>query len=45
MTSQPDVVKFPLPPSPVPYDVGPEVRALAARCPVTQVELPDGTTA
>jgi cytochrome P450 len=45
VTSQPDAVKFPLPPSPVPYDIGPEVRALAARCPVTQVELPDGTTA
>ena len=45
MTSQPEQVKFPLPPSPVPYDTGPEMRALAARCPVTRVELPDGSPA
>ena len=29
MTSQPEPVKFPLLPSPVPYDTGPEMRALA----------------
>ena len=45
MTSQPEPIKFPLPPSPVPYDTGPEMRALAARCPVTRVELPDGSAA
>jgi cytochrome P450 len=45
VTSQPEPVKFPLPPSPVPYDTGPEMRALADRCPVTRVELPDGSTA
>jgi cytochrome P450 len=45
VASQPEPVKFPLPPSPVPYDTGPEVRALAARCPVNRVELPDGSLA
>jgi cytochrome P450 len=45
VTSQPKPVKFPLPPSPVPYDTGPEMRALAGRCPVTRVELPDGSPA
>jgi cytochrome P450 len=45
VTSQPEPVKFPLPPSPVPYDTGPEMRELAARCPVNQVELPDGSAA
>jgi cytochrome P450 len=45
VTSQPEPIKFPLPPSPVPYDTGPEMRALAARCPVTRVELPDGSAA
>jgi cytochrome P450 len=45
MTTQPEPVKFPLPPSPVPYDTGPEMRALAAECPVTRVELPDGSAA
>lgn len=45
MTSQLEPVKFPLPPSPVPYDTGPETQALAARCPVTRVELPDGSAA
>jgi hypothetical protein len=34
VTSQPEPVKFPLPSSPGPYDTGPEMRALAARCPV-----------
>jgi cytochrome P450 len=45
VTSQPEPIKFPLPPSPVPYDTGPETRAVAARCPVTRVELPDGSAA
>lgn len=45
MTSQLEPIKFPLPPSPIPYEIGPELRALAARCPVTRVELPDGSTA
>jgi cytochrome P450 len=45
VTSHPAPVKFPLPPSPVPYDTGPELRALAAGNPVTHVELPDGSTA
>ena len=45
MTSQPGTIRFPLPPSPVPYDTGPEIRALAARCPVARVELPDGSAA
>jgi Cytochrome P450 len=45
MASQPEAVKFPFPPSPVPYDTGPELRALAAQRPVTRVELPDGSAA
>jgi cytochrome P450 len=44
MTSRTQPVKFPLPPPPVPYDIGPELRALSGS-PVTQVELPDGSTA
>jgi cytochrome P450 len=44
MASQPEAVKFPLPPSPVPYDTGPQLRALTAQ-PVTRVELPDGSAA
>jgi len=39
-----DPVKFPLPPAPVPYEPSPELRKLAARCPVTKAELPDGST-
>ena len=39
-----DSVKFPLPPAPLPYEPSPELRALAARCPVTKAELPDGST-
>ena len=39
-----DSVKFPLPPAPLPYESSPELRALAARCPVTKAELPDGST-
>jgi hypothetical protein len=45
MTILPKPVKFPLPPSPVPYDTGPEMKTLASRCPVTRVELPDGSLA
>lgn len=45
MSTQPEPVRFPLPPSPVPYDTGPEIRTLAAECPVTKVELPDGSAA
>ena len=39
-----DPVKFPLPPPPVPYAPSPELRTLAATCPVTRAELPDGST-
>jgi cytochrome P450 len=45
MTTQPEPVKFPLPPPPVPYDTGPEMRTLAGDRPVTRVELPDGSAA
>jgi cytochrome P450 len=45
MASQPGSVEFPLPPSPVPYDIGPQLRALTAQQPVTRVELPDGSAA
>jgi len=45
VTSQSEPIKFPLPPPPVPYDTSPHMRELAARCPVTHVELPDGSTA
>jgi cytochrome P450 len=44
MTSRTEPVKFPLPPPAVPYDTGPELRALSG-CPVTEVELPDGSGA
>jgi hypothetical protein len=43
MTSRTQPVKFPLPTPPVPYDIGPELHALSGS-PVTQVELPDGST-
>ena len=45
MASQPEPVKFPLPPSPVAYDTGPQLRALITQQPVTRVELPDGSAA
>lgn len=45
MASQPEAVKFPLPPSPIAYDTGPQLRALLAQQPVTRVELPDGSAA
>ncbi len=41
----PAPVKFPLPPSAIPYDTGAELRALIRARPVTHVELPDGRTA
>ena len=45
VTSQPALVRFPLPAPLVPYDTGPELRAIIGRQPVTQVELPDGSSA
>ena len=45
MSAQPETPRFPFPPSPVPYDPGPEVRELMAKGPVNQVRLPDDSTA
>jgi cytochrome P450 len=45
MSAQSEVPQFPFPPSPVPYDPGPEVRELMAECPVNKVRLPDDSTA
>jgi cytochrome P450 len=45
MSAQSEVPQFPFPPSPVPYDPGPEVRELMAKCPVNKVRLPDDSTA
>ncbi len=45
MSAQPEVPRFPFPPSPVPYEPGPEVRELTAKRPVNKVLLPDGSTA
>jgi cytochrome P450 len=45
MSAQPEAPRFPFPPSPVPYDPGPEVRELMAKCPVNKVRLPDDSTA
>jgi cytochrome P450 len=45
MPAQSEVPQFPFPPSPVPYDPGPEVRELMAKCPVNKVRLPDDSTA
>jgi cytochrome P450 len=45
MSAQPEAPRFPFPPSPVPYDPGPEVRELMAKGPVNQVRLPDDSTA
>jgi cytochrome P450 len=39
-----DPVKFPVPSARVPYEPPPELRTLAAKCPVTKAELPDGST-
>lgn len=38
-------IKYPFPRSPIPYDTGPELRAIIGSQPVTRVELPDGSTA
>jgi cytochrome P450 len=45
VSAQPEIPQFPFPPSPVPYDPGPEVRELMAKCPVNKVRLPDDSTA
>jgi cytochrome P450 len=45
MPAGPAPIKFPPPPSPIPYDTGPELRAIIEAGPVTHVELPDGRTA
>jgi cytochrome P450 len=45
MSAQSEAPRFPFPPSPVPYDPGPEVRELMAKGPVNQVRLPDDSTA
>ena len=45
MSAQPETPRFPFPPSPVPYEPGPEIRELMAKCPVNEVQLPDDSTA
>jgi cytochrome P450 len=45
MSAQSEAPRFPFPPSPVPYDPGPEVRELMAQCPVNKVRLPNDSTA
>src|SRR5580693_3487546 len=45
MSAQSEAPRFPFPPSPVPYDPGPEMRELMAKGPVNQVRLPDDSTA
>ena len=45
MSAQSEAPQYPFPPSPVPYDPGPEVRELMAKGPVNQVRLPDDSTA
>ena len=45
MSAQPEDIRFPFPPSPVPYDPGPEIRELMGKCPVNKVRLPDDSTA
>ncbi|MFF5969368.1 cytochrome P450 [Streptomyces collinus] len=45
MSAQSEVPRFPFPPSPVPYDPGPEMRELMEKCPVNKVRLPDDSTA
>jgi cytochrome P450 len=44
MSAQSEAPRFPFPPSPVPYDPGPEVRELMAKSPVNKVRLPDDST-
>jgi cytochrome P450 len=45
MSAQSEAVRFPFPPSPVPYEPGPQMRELMAKCPVNKVLLPDDSTA
>lgn len=45
MSARSEAPRFPFPPSPVPYDPGPEMRELSAKCPVSKVRLPDDSTA
>jgi cytochrome P450 len=45
MSAQSEDPRFPFPPSPVPYDPGPQMRELIAKCPVNKVRLPDDSTA
>ena len=45
MSVQSEAVRFPFPPSPVPYEPGPQMRELMAKCPVNKVLLPDDSTA
>jgi len=45
MPADPDIPRFPFPPSPAPYDFGPEMRETMAKCPVNKVKLPDDSTA
>jgi cytochrome P450 len=45
MSAQPEVPDFPFPPSPVPYDPGPEIRELMTKCPVNKVRLPNDSEA
>lgn len=44
-SAQAEAPRFPFPPSPVPYDPGPQMRELMAKCPVNKVRLPDDSTA
>ncbi|MBO0819929.1 MAG: cytochrome P450 [Nocardiopsaceae bacterium] len=44
-TAPEEAPRFPFPPSPVPYDPAPQTRDLRAKCPVSQVRLPDDSTA
>lgn len=45
MSVQPDVPKFPLSPSAIPYDPAPEMRAIMEKCPVSRIRLPDDSQA
>jgi cytochrome P450 len=45
LSAEPEVMRFPPPPSPIPYDPGPELREAMAKCPVTRVKAPDGSAA
>jgi cytochrome P450 len=45
MSAEPEVMRFPPPPSPIPYDPGPELREAMAKCPVTRITAPDGSPA